>query len=132
MSRITLCLLCAVAAAGLVALVASPIGAAGVEGKSYTYTTVEDDPETGCGAFAAGGTFYVDVDGIGYEGKWRQRRFRRRNYFRADVYEAGIHYYTNGAMRRDGSIVGIAKQNIPGGWAVRWTGEDTGCTPVAP
>ena len=132
MSRTAMWTICAIAAAALVALAARPSGAAGVAGRSYTYTTLEETPESGCGLFDDGGVFIVDVDGVGYEGTWRQRRFRRRSFFRADVYHMGVHYFTNGRMKRNGSIIGVAYETIDGGWIVRYTGEDTGCVPIAP
>jgi hypothetical protein len=130
MNRIAVCCACVIVVAGFFAFAVTPSGATGVEGRSYSYTTLEDDPETGCGKFAEGGAFYVDVDGYGYEGTWRQRRFRGMSFFKAHVEYMGIHYYTSGAMPRQGFIVGSAVQLIDGGWKVKYVAEDTGCTPV--
>jgi len=132
MKRIALSCSLLILAVAVVVCLPAPIGATGVEGRSYSYTTFEDVPHTGCAQFAVGGTFLVDVDSIGYDGTWRERRFRRLSLFRAHVEHEGINYFAHGLMPRAGKIVGTSYQAIEGGWVVKFEADETGCTPVAP
>ncbi len=132
MNRIAVWVLCMGAVGGLLAIAAGPIGAAGVSGRSYDYTTYEEMPHTGCTRFDPSGVLQVDVDGLGYEGVWRQRRFRRRTFYTGHVVEMGVNYYTRGRMPTNGMIVGTAVQDLPGGWVVRYSAIESTCTPVAP
>ncbi len=132
-------------AVGTVAFVSQCGDAAGVAGKSYSYETIPTpdvpDVHTGCGEFEPGALFLVTIDDPAtvYDGSWRQRRFRRRTFFRSefDVEYGGDTYYFNvaGRMPTSGLLVGTSTFAEIGGPTkfVRWkANEDAGCDLVAP
>ena len=123
------------AVASVVGLIAHWANAASLEGRSYSYETIytPDNPcmDSGCGAFEPDGVLLLDINGDGFEGTWRQRRFRRRSFFRADFDAYGFHYRVNGFMPTSGTMHGTALYLDEGDLKlVRWRATESGCTPV--
>lgn len=141
-SRIT-ALLIVVATAGFIAQWAD---AAGVEGKVYlwhTYpTSTNAGDDFGFGEFEAGGLFLVTIDedptpdvhgdnsppcvSTVYDGTWRQRRFRRRTFFKAMFSDESNTYDVTGFMPTAGRMGGTADYFEDGQVKLaRWTALET-------
>ena len=143
-----------VAVLGIIACVAKWVDAAGVEGNVYEYRTIPtpDVQETyfGFGEFEPGGLFLVTIDedltpgdendnsppcvSEVYDGSWRQRRFRRRTYFKSRFDAFGLDFHVNGRMPTSGKLVGTSVFFDDGELKlVRWkSGETATCDLTAP
>jgi hypothetical protein len=121
---------------GAIALIAQWAWAAGVEGRSYSYETIytPDNPvtDTGCGHFVPGGTLLLDINGDGFEGTWRQRRFRGLSFFKAKFDAYGDSYNVTGVMPYTGFMVGSATYLDDDGLIklVKWQAVETDCVPI--
>lgn len=138
---------------GIVGFVSQWVDAAGVEGKVYEYRTIPTEDVSGTyfgfGEFEPGAYFLVTIEedttpgdpddnspsctpptGQPFDGSWRQRRFRRRSFFRSefDAEYMGTTYEFNvfGRMTGQGQLAGISTFLEDGqNKLVRWQSSET-------
>ncbi len=135
-----------------VVLVAQWVDAAGVAGRSYEYRTIPtpdvQGTYVGFGEFEEDAVFLVTIEedttpedagnpscaSEVYDGSWRQRRFRRRTFFRSQFDAFGNDYDVAGRMPTSGLLVGTAHFEEDGDRKlVRWKAEETNaCDLTAP